>query len=90
VFGPTEETAPMTLRHTTRPVAPLPEPDRRLLLHDLRTALTVISGNAQLLERWVRDGRSLPAEATLALLERILGSAQDIGDRLQRLDEHGT
>ena len=38
-----------------------------MLLHDLRTELTLISGNAQLLESWVRDGRSLPAEATLAL-----------------------
>ena len=80
----------MTPRHDTPPVTRLPKPDQQVLLHDLRTSLTIVTGNAQLLERWVRDGPQHSPEATLALLGRITGSARDMRERLRRFDDVGT
>ena len=79
----------MPRHHDTRPAERLPTPDHESLLHDLRASLTVISANAQMLERWVASGRSCPPEVTLTLLEVITGSAQTMRDRLRRLEDDG-
>lgn len=76
----------MTPRPDEIPNTLLSPDERHALLHDLRTPLTVLNGHAQLLERWVQNGRSCPPETTLVVLERISGCVQDMRQRLTRLE----
>lgn len=82
----------MRPRHDDPPptgIAQRDQHDHQSLLLDLRTSLTVITGNIQLLERWVRDDRSRPPDVTLARLASIAASARDMRHRLQRLEDDG-
>lgn len=67
---------------------PEPAPSRRLtrdLSHDLRTPLTVIRIQAQLLMRITRRGDDLERERLLSGLRRIDEAVTKLNDVLQRL-----
>jgi signal transduction histidine kinase len=70
---------------------PLPPPheDTALLriMHELRTPLVVIAGQAQLLARWVRRRGLSDAEAVLARLGVIDRMARDLDARIAALEE---
>jgi len=54
------------------------------LLHDVRTSLTVIIGNAQLLERWTRDNDGERHAYALCRVGRIEDAARQLRIRLER------
>jgi signal transduction histidine kinase len=53
--------------------------------HDLQQPLTVVKGQAQLLQRSIRDGLALPADAVMASLAHIVAAADRMTGQLMEL-----